>query len=110
MKATDCGRYGCTVNGRRIAYDALRRYVCNDCGGTMSHRFTWDAETETTVDSVACAACGCEEMISERRYLEQISDGWEAEQGLPPAIRALMKGDGRCQSRTETIDDSTGWE
>lgn len=109
MIATDLDRYGCTVGGKRITYGSLRRYVCNDCGGAITHRFTWDDETETTVESVACAACGCLEMITERRYLEQISDGWEVLAGLPEQLRAQMKEMGQCQSKTETIDDLTGW-
>jgi len=110
VKATNCDRYGCTINGRRITYDALRRYVCDECGGAITHRFTWDEQTEATVDRVACAACGGEELITESRYLEQISDGWEVLDGLPDALKAQIEGDRPCQSKTETIDDLTGWE
>ena len=110
MKATNLTRYGFNLGARTLAYSALNHYVCNECGGAMTHRFTRDAETETTVDSVACPSCGCEDMISEHQYLGQISDGWEVEQGLPPEIRELMKGDRQCQSRIEATDDLTGWE
>ena len=105
MKAANLTRYTFDLGGRTLGYSALRRYVCNDCGGTVSHRFTWDAETETTVDSIACAACGCEEMVTERTYLEQISDGWEVMDGLPEALRAKIEGDRQCQSATEATDD-----
>ena len=105
MKATDLGRYGCTLNGRRITYGSLRHYVCNDCGGGVTHRFA-------PVDSVACARCGGEDIISERRYLEQISDGWEVEMGLPDNLRELVRQQrgqtDRCQSATEAIDDLFG--
>lgn len=107
MRATDCDRYGATVHGQRITYDALtRRYICNECGGRIAHRFT--RENDRTVDSVACAACGCEEFVSERRYLEQIAEGWEVERGLPEAIRNLLQGGHKCLSATEAIADLFG--
>ena len=111
MKATNCDRYGCTISGRRITYDALRRYVCDECGGAITHRFTWDEQTKATVDSVACAACGGDELITETRYAEQISDGWEVEQGLPAHLRELLetdRGGTKCQSATEATDDLFG--
>jgi len=89
MKAANLTRYTFDLGGRTLGYSALRRYVCNDCGGTVSHRFTWDAETETTVDSIACAACGCEEMVTESRYLEEMADGAEVLAALPAQFRAL---------------------
>ena len=110
MKPSNLTRYTFDLNQRTFPYAHLSNYVCDECGGAIVHRFIWDEDTETTVDSIACGRCGCEEIISEHRYLEQISDGWEVEQGLPPAIKALMKGDRQCQSRIETTDDLTGWE
>jgi len=104
MNATNCDRYGCTIGGQQITYDKLRHYVCDECGGQVTHSFTWDESTEATIDRVACAACGCVEIVSERRYLEQISEGWEVEQGLPDALRALLaQGGPQCQSATESI-------
>jgi len=104
MKAENCDRYGCTIAGRRVKYSALRHYVCDECGGAITHRFTQES------DSVACAACGSENLISESRYLQQISEGWEVLRGLPPHLRALVeqeKETDRCQSETEAIDDLT---
>ena len=111
MKAADLDRYGCTLNGRRITYGSLRNYVCNECGGAAGHRFV-PTESGKTVDKVACARCGCEDIISERLYLEQISDGWEVELGLPDNLRELVRQQrgqtDRCQSAIEAIDDLFG--
>ena len=100
MKATNCDRYGCTISGRRITYDALRRYVCDECGGAITHRFTWDEQTEATVDRVACAACGGDELITETRYAEQVSDAIEVLAALPAQFRALYLDD----TETDQID------
>jgi len=109
MRATDCDRYGFTLNGTRHTYGDLRHYVCNECGGAMMHLMPWNAEEERNEDRVGCAACGCEEMISERRYLEQETDGWEVMRGLPEHLRALMQGgQPRCLSATEAIADLFG--
>lgn len=103
MKATSCTRTGCTIGHKQITYDALSRYyVCDECGGRPIHRIVRDGDQ--TVDCVACGACGCEELVSERRYLEQIAEGWEVEAGLPEPLRVLIKkGEPRCQSATEAV-------
>jgi len=99
VKATNCDRYGCTISGRRITYDALRRYVCDECGGAITHRFTWDEQTKATVDRVACAACGGDELITETRYAEQVSDAIEVMAALPPQFRALY-----LEPETDQVD------
>lgn len=88
MNATNCDRYGCTINGQRITYATLtRRYVCNECGGGIAHQIA--RENDQTVDRVACARCGCDEFVSEQRYLEQCAEGAEVLMTLPPEFRAL---------------------
>ena len=105
MKPSNLTRLTFNLSTRTLPYARLRDYVCNNCGGGMAHKFVWDEEAQATVDKVECGACGGDDLVSERHYLEQISDGWEVAQGLPPALQALMKGSTQCQSATEAIDD-----
>jgi len=102
MKAKNCVRDGCTVNGKQITYQTLcARYVCNECGGAIVHGFARD-------DFVHCGRCGCDEIVSERRYLEQIAEGWEVLEGLPEALHTLLKGEPQCLSATEAVADLFG--
>jgi DNA-directed RNA polymerase subunit RPC12/RpoP len=99
MKPTNCGRYTFELGGRAVKYDALRNYVCNECGGAVTHSFPGGA------DRVACAKCGGEDIITESRYMQQIAEGWEVMAGLPEYLQEQMKGQAECQSATEATDD-----
>jgi len=87
VRPADLDRYGCTLGARRITYDALRHYVCEACGGAITHRIV--RADDRTVDRVACAACGGEDIISEQRYQQQVAEGYEVLRSLPPEFRAL---------------------
>jgi len=103
VKAENCDRYGCTLGGRRITYGKLRHYVCDECGGAVTHRFTQEG------DSVACARCGSAEIISESRYLQQISDAAEVMAFLPPQFRALyVDQEPELIGAQQSIDDLFG--
>ena len=104
MKPTNLNRNGFTLNGRHHTYGDLRRYVCNECGGGVVHKAAWNEAEDRSEDKVACARCGCEDIISESKYLEQIADGWEAERGLPEPLRKLLRGESECQSATDAAD------
>jgi DNA-directed RNA polymerase subunit RPC12/RpoP len=106
MKATDLDRYGCTLGGRRIAYDALRYYVCEACGGAITHRVV--REDDHTEERVACAACGGEEIISESKYLRQIAEGHEVLQSLPPELRVLIESEREQVTAEQAIEDLFG--
>jgi len=92
MKPTNCDRYGFTLGVKRHTYADLRHYVCNECGGGVTHRAVWDVEADKSVDKVACAQCGAEDLITESKYLRQISEAWEVESTLPEPYRTLLKG------------------
>lgn len=99
MRATDLDRYGCILGGRKITYQRLLRYyVCNECGGRITHTFV-------DGDRVQCGACGGEDFVSEHAYEMQIVDGFEVMQGLPESLRALVEPERetQCQSATEAV-------
>lgn len=107
MKAENCTRYGFEINGQPKRYGDLRHYVCNQCGGNVTHSFV--RVDGQQVDRVACPRCGCEEFVTERTYQQQISDGWEVLQGLPDHLRTLLEGGQRqCLSATEAAADLFG--
>ncbi len=89
MKATNCGRYTFELGGEKLNYSALRRYVCNQCGGAVTHSFLGG------VDRVACARCGNDDIISESKYLQRRSDSMEARYSLPPKVRTFYEQKGQ---------------
>ena len=109
MEATDLDRYGLTVGGRRITYDGLKHYLCNDCGGCIVHKFRWNGET--TVDEVCCGICGGTDIVHEATFQRQVTEADEVLAGLPPALRALIAPEteeSKCHSGIEAIADLFG--
>jgi len=74
---------------RKIPYGQLRKYVCEACGGGLVHRSRWDFDLDRSVDEIACAECGGEDIISESLYNKQVHDAAVVLSSLPPAFRAL---------------------
>lgn len=91
MKATNCSRYTFDLGGEKLKYSALRRYVCNDCGGQVTHRAVWNDAEKRSEDRVACARCGSIDIISESARLRRTSQTLEARYSLPPKVRKFYE-------------------
>jgi len=74
---------------RKIPYGQLRKYVCEACGGGLVHRSRWDFDLDRSVDEIACAECGGEDIISEQVHRQRIADGMEAMADLPEWAREM---------------------
>lgn len=100
-----------TVNSKEMTYQTFtRRYVCNQCGGGLTEHHSQNPQTGEWVNWVQCGNCGERaDFVTERRYEEQIAEGYEVLQGLPAELRGLLAPkEEQCQSATEAIGDLYG--
>jgi DNA-directed RNA polymerase subunit RPC12/RpoP len=87
VKPTNLTRYTFDLGGETHNYSALRHYVCSECGGGVAHSFVGG-------DHVACGRCGGEDIISERKYLQQVSDGLDWMYAMRNLRPDLIRKDG----------------
>ena len=87
----DFTRDGCTVGARLVTYRQLEsQYVCNECGGRILTRATWDERRQETNWHAQCAECGSTDFVSVREYERQLAAFPLIVRELPEDLRALF--------------------